>query len=277
MPELDNSNLYGTNLILVPELMAADNYITFQGTFANLRDISRRLTKVDNTTAEGIWREAYQAINQANLVLDALPVVTSATSKATFEGEARFIRGDMYFELVRLFAKQYNATTAQSDLGVPINLTPVRTVEEANRKVARSTVAQVYAQVIDDLTKAVALLPKTNGTRATRDAAKALLARVYLQQSNFAQALTLSDDVIKTSGRSLAPTVGAVFTGRNTSESLFEIQQNDQNNAGTANAGLATHFASIGQARPGRRTGRCAFCQPVWAERCSWDGSTTLQ
>jgi hypothetical protein len=113
--------------------------------------------------------------------------------------------------------------------------------------VARSTVAQVYSLVIDDLTKAVALLPKTNGTRATRDAAKALLARVYLQQNNFAQARTYADDVIKTSGRSLAPTVGAVFTGRNTSESLFEIQQNDQNNAGTANAGLATHFASIGQ------------------------------
>lgn len=245
--QLDDPNLYGTNLILVPELMAADSYITFQGTFSNFRDISRHLTKVDNSTAEGIWRESYQAINQANLVIDALPIVSTASLKAQYEGEARFIRGDMYFELVRLYAKQYNAATAASDLGVPINLTPVRTVEEANRRVARSTVAQVYAQVIDDLTKAIALLPKTNGTRATTYSAKALLARVYLQQNNFAAAGPLADDVIKNSGKSLSPTLQAVFTSRNSSETLFEIQQNDQNNAGTGNSGLATHYASIGQ------------------------------
>ena len=245
--ELDDPNLYGTNLILVPELLAADNYIFFQGTFSNFRDISRRLTRNDNTTAEGIWREAYQDINQANLVLEALPVVTTASLKSQFEGEARFVRGDMYFELVRLYAKQYNAATASSDLGVPINLTPVRTVEEANRRVARSTVAQVYAQVIDDLTKAIALLPRTNGTRATSFTAKALLARVYLQQGNYAAAGTLADDVIRNSGKSLAPTLQAVFTSRNSTETLFEIQQNDQNNAGTSNSGLATHYASIGQ------------------------------
>jgi starch-binding outer membrane protein, SusD/RagB family len=245
--ELDDPNLYGTNLILVPELMAADNYITFQGTFSNFRDISRRLTRNDNTTAEGIWREAYQEINQTNLVLEALPVVATASLKAQYEGEARFVRGDMYFELVRLYAKQYNAATASTDLGVPINLTPVRTVEQANRRVARSTVAQVYAQAIDDLTKAIALLPTTNGTRATSFTAKALLARVYLQQGNYAAAGTLADDVIRNSGKSLAPTLQAVFTSRNSTETLFEIQQNDQNNAGTANSGLATHYASIGQ------------------------------
>lgn len=245
--ELDDPNLYGTNLILVPELMAADNYINFQGTFSNFRDISRRLTKVDNSTAEGIWRRGYQAINQANLVLDALPAVATASLKAQYEGEARFIRGDMYFELVRLYAKQYNAATAASDLGVPINVTPVRTVEEANRRIARSTVAQVYAQAIDDVTKAIALLPKTNGTRATTFSAKALLARIYLQQSNFAAAGQQADDVIKNSGKSLAPTLQAVFTTRNSTESLFEIQQNDQNNAGSSNAGLGTHYASIGQ------------------------------
>ncbi len=245
--QLDNSNLYGTNLILVPELLAADSYINFQGTFSNFRDISRRQTRSDNTTADGIYREAYQAINQANLVIAALPVVATASNKDQYEGEALFIRGDMYFELVRLYGKQYNAATASTDLGVPINLIPVRTVEEANRRLPRATVAQVYTQVISDLTRAITLLPDDNDNRADSYSAKALLARVYLQQGNFAAAGALADDVIKNSGRSLAPTLEAVFTGRNTSESLFEIQQNDQNNAGTANAGLATHYASIGQ------------------------------
>ncbi|OGX88797.1 hypothetical protein BEN47_08640 [Hymenobacter lapidarius] len=248
--QLGNSNLYGTNLILVPELLAAvDTYIRFQGTFGNFRDIANRNTRAENSTAETVWREAYQAINQANLVIDALPVVANPVSKTRFEGEARFVRGTMYFELVRLYGKQYNDKTAATDLGVPISLVPVRTVAEADRKIARSTVAKVYEQVIDDLTKAIALLPTTNGNRATRFTAKAMLARVYLQQAteeSYKKAGIQADEVIKTSGKSLAPTLEAVFRGRNGSETLLEIQQNDQNNAGTGNSGLATHYASLG-------------------------------
>ncbi|HEX8350017.1 MAG TPA: RagB/SusD family nutrient uptake outer membrane protein, partial [Hymenobacter sp.] len=70
--ELDVSNLYGTDLILVPELLAVDDYINFQGTFANFRNITTRTTNALNSTAEGTWREAYQEINQTNLVIDAL-------------------------------------------------------------------------------------------------------------------------------------------------------------------------------------------------------------
>lgn len=245
--QLDSPNLYGTDLILVPELLAATNYVQFQGTFTNYRNIATRGIRSDNATADGIYRESYQGINQANLVLDALPVVTTPALKARYEGEARFVRADLYFELVRLFGRQYNAATAGSDLGVPLNLIPVRTVEEASRKLARATVAEIYAQVIDDLTKAIALLPAGNGVYATRSTAKALLARVYLQQGRYAQARALADDVIKTSGKTLAPTLESVFSSRNTSETLLEVQQNDQNNAGAANSGLATLFASIGQ------------------------------
>ena len=244
--QLGNSNLYGTNLILVPELLATDNYIRFQGTFGNFREIAVRNTRAENATAETVWREAYQAINQTNLVLDALPVVTTAASKAQFEGEARFVRSTMYFELVRLYAKQYNVATATTDLGVPINLLSVRTVEEASRRIARSTVAQVYALVIEDMTKAIALLPTANGNRATRFTAKAMLARVYLQQNRYAEAGVQADEVIRTGGRTLAATIESVFRGRNGTETLLEIQQNDQNNAGTANSGLATHYASLG-------------------------------
>lgn len=245
--QLDSPNLYGTDLILVPELLAVDNYIRFQGTFNNYRDLAARNTRSDNATAENIYREAYQAINQANLVLEALPVVATEPLKAQYEGEARLIRGDMYFELVRLYGKQYNAATAATDLGVPINLTPTKTVEQGSVKLPRSTVAQVYAQVIDDLTKAATLLPNTNSNRAISFTAKALLARVYLQQRNYVAAGAQADDVIKNSGKGLSPTLQAVFTSRNTSETLLEIQQNDQNNAGASNSGLGTLFASIGQ------------------------------
>lgn len=244
---IGGSNLYGTNLILTPELLAADGYINFQGTFTNFRQLARRTTNSENSTASSVWQAAYQAINQANLVIDALPVVSNDNLKKQYEGEARFIRAIMYFDLVRLYGKQYTPGTTNSQLGVPISLVPVKTIQEASVLGKRATVEEVYTQVITDLTQAATLLPTSNGTRASRFTAKALLARVYLQQSNFSAARVQADSVITYSRKSLSPTLQSVFTGRNTSESLLEIQQNDQNNAGTSNTGLATLFSSIGQ------------------------------
>lgn len=244
---LDDPNLYGTNLILVPELLAPENNVRFRGTFTNFRELFSRTANSQNTTAETIWRTAYMAINQSNLVLDALPVVADADLKKQFEGEARFVRALMYFELVRLYAKQYEPGATNTQPGVPINLSPVKDSEAASAALPRATVAAVYTQVLADLTAATTLLPETNGFRASSYTAKALLARVYLQQSNFAAARIQADDVIENSAKSLAPTLQSVFANRNSSETLLEIQQNDQNNAGTANSGLATLFASIGQ------------------------------
>ncbi|QNP50905.1 RagB/SusD family nutrient uptake outer membrane protein [Hymenobacter qilianensis] len=245
--QLGGPTLYGTDLILVPELMAADNYIQFQGSFTQYRALVNRTTNASTSTAETTWRDAYEAINTANLVIDALPVVTTPALKSQYEGEARFVRAMLYFELVRLYGKQYEPGGANAQLGVPITLVPVKSLEQATVPQQRATVAQVYTQVINDLTSAIALLPEENPARATTFTAKALLARVYLQQSNFAQARILADDVIRNSGKALSPTLSSVFTGRNTSETLLEIQQNDQNNAGTSNNGLATFFSSIGQ------------------------------
>jgi hypothetical protein len=240
---LDQPRLYGTDLILVPELLAGNNYINFDGSFQNYRQIRNHTQVSTLSNAEGIWTQAYDDINQCNLVLANLGVVTDAGQKSQFEGEAAFIRGTLYFELVRLFAQQYQAGTTNSQPGVPINLTPVTTVEQADVKLARSTVEQVYAQVISDLQNAIAKLPTQNVTRASKYSAEAMLARVYLQQGNYIAARAAANDVIANSGARLQGTVAAVFANRNSSESLFEIQQNDQNNAGTSNDGLATYFA----------------------------------
>jgi hypothetical protein len=240
---LDNPRLYGSDLILVPELLAGDNYINWDGTFQNYRQLRNHTQISNNSNAEGIWTQAYNAINQCNLILDNLAVVTDATQKAQYEGEASFIRGTMYFELVRLYAQQYQPGGTNAQDGVPINLTAVTSVEQADVKLARSTVAQVYDQVIKDLQNAIAKLPTQNVSRASKYSAEAMLARVYLQQGNYAAARTAANDVITNSGASLQGSVAAVFANRNSAESLFEIQQNDQNNAGTSNDGLATYFA----------------------------------
>jgi hypothetical protein len=242
---LDDPSLYGTDLILVPELMGelGAGYTVWNGSFSNYNQLYRRTQISTLSNAQAIWTQAYNAINQCNLILANLTAVTDAGQRTQFEGEANFIRGIMYFELVRLYAQQYQAGGSNSQAGVPINLTPITTTEQADAKLPRATVEEVYAQVIKDLQVAIQKLPTQNVTRASKYSAEAMLARVYLQQSNFTAARAMADDVIKNSGAGLQGSVAAVFANRNSGESLFEIQQNDQNNAGTSNNGLATFFA----------------------------------
>jgi hypothetical protein len=236
---LDDPRLYGTDLILVPELMASNGYISWAGTFQNYRQISLHTQISTLSNSQGIWTQAYNAINQCNLILNALPAVTDAGQRKQFEGEAHYIRGIMYFELVRLFAQQYQAGGTNTQPGVPINIVPITTTEQADVKLPRASVEEVYTQILTDLRTASTMLPTQNVTRASKYSAEAMLARVYLQQGNY----TAANDVITNSGASLIGSVAAVFANRNSAESLFEIQQNDQNNAGTSNDGLATYFA----------------------------------
>jgi hypothetical protein len=243
---LDDASLYGTDLILVPELLGSfsrGSYLLWSGSFQNYGQLVSHTQLAALSNAQSIWTAAYAAINQCNLVLDNLAVVTDAGQRTQYEGEVRFIRGLMYFELVRLYGQQYQPGGANSQPGVPINLTSVTTVEQADTKLSRATVAQVYAQAISDLQAAAQKLPSQNVARASKYSAEAVLARVYLQQGNYTAAAAQASDVIANSGTALAGSVAAVFSNRNSSESLFEIQQNDQNNAGTSNAGLATFFA----------------------------------
>jgi hypothetical protein len=120
---LDNPRLYGSDLILVPELMGGNDYINWDGTFQNYRQIRNHTQISTLSNAEGIWTQAYGAINQCNLILANLDAVTDAGQKKQFQGEAQFIRGAMHFELVRLYAQQYNAGGGNTQPGVPLNLT----------------------------------------------------------------------------------------------------------------------------------------------------------
>jgi tetratricopeptide (TPR) repeat protein len=242
---LADGELYGTNLNLVPELLASDNSVSWRGTFASYREVTNRQMLATNVEAQRTWITAYQVINVANNILASLDKVTDADQKTAFEGEAHFLRGIMYFELVRLYALPWGATASNDQLGVPLVLRATTGQELAAETRARNTVAQVYTQVLDDLTKASTLMPEDNGLRASKFAALSFLSRVYLQQSDYAKALAAANQVIESGNYQLNANVTTVFRNRNTAESIFEIQENTQNNPGTTNDGLTTLYASI--------------------------------
>ena len=170
--DLGNGSLFGGNILRDSELLAANGEIRWAGTFNGPREIFNKSMTVNNADVTGEWLQAYSAINIANNVLSAIDVVNAA-DRDRVRGEALFIRGVLYFELVKFYAQPYSAGNVNSNLGVPLVLEPTRAISE-DSQVPRNTVQEVYNQVISDLTTAESLLPSSNGIYATDAAAAAL-------------------------------------------------------------------------------------------------------
>lgn len=237
--------LYGTNFLMLPDLQGSDGYCSWRGTFQSFRQVANKTMTRDNAEASRTWIAAYRAINNANIVLANLDKVSDPDLKIQLEGEALFVRGILHFELVRMYGLPYDPSTTNTQLGVVIKTTPATDEVAASERIARSTVAQVYTRVVTDLNTAVSKLPEDNGTRADKYTALAFLSRVYLQMGNYAAARDAADAVIASGKYELAPIPVIPFTNKNTAESIWEIQQNEQNNAGQSNDGMATFYASL--------------------------------
>ena len=201
-------------------------------------EIFRKNMLITNGQAETTWLDTYRAINITNNVLANLEVVAAAR-RTRVEGEAKFLRGLMYFELVRMFGKTWLDGTPSANPGVPLVLTPTLEITEQD-KVSRNSVAQVYAQVIKDLTEAEAALLVSNGFFATKFAAAAILSRVYMMQGRYPEAAAAATRVIG-SGRYMLADIEQVFdlrvnvNGANTSEDIFAMQVTSQDGTNSLN------------------------------------------
>lgn len=127
----------------------------------------------------GMWDDMYEGIARANEILARLDEVgsevLSADAMTQIQGQARFLRGYFYHELLWMFGE------------VPLLLS-VPTVQEA-REVTRSSRADVYAQIMADFSAAASALPNTwpgsEWGRATRGAALAYQARTALYEASW--------------------------------------------------------------------------------------------
>ncbi|WP_165501388.1 RagB/SusD family nutrient uptake outer membrane protein [Pedobacter psychrodurus] len=238
---LASGDLYGTNLVFLPDIYASNNYLNWTGTFSTYRDISNKSIISTNADVLRTWTSAYKAINVANTVISALSVVTDPTAKSTIEGKALFIRGIMHFELVRLYALPFDATGTNTNLGVPIITKAVQTTDDIVYSTPRNTVSEVYTAVENDLKASITNLSSADDKYASM----AFLARVYLQEGKYALARDMANDIITSSPYSLiTSSLEVPFRTKKSSEGIFEIAQNEQSNAGTSNDGLATFYSS---------------------------------
>ncbi|QKG57598.1 RagB/SusD family nutrient uptake outer membrane protein [Hymenobacter sp. BRD128] len=240
---LQSGSSYGGYIQLMSDLLGDNGDEAFVGTFNDPQQAQRKSLLITNVFVSSIWINDYDVINRTNNVLANLDKLDTSAKKASVEGEARFIRALVYFDLVRLYAKAWNDGTPSSNPGVPLVLTPTTTVTEAS-KVSRNTVAEVYAQIFTDLTKAEASLPLTNGFFANRAAAAGLLSRVYLQQGDFANAANAANRAINTAVTSNKAALNANYADNfvsasstlgNSSEDIFAIQFSSQSGTNQLN------------------------------------------
>jgi starch-binding outer membrane protein, SusD/RagB family len=221
--------IYGGGVLRNAELLGGDDELRWVGTYIDPRQLYLKTILTTNSEVEIHWRESYAVINTVNSILSAISVV-NADDRDQVEGEALFLRSLMYFDLVRFFGEQYTPGQVNSQLGVPLILTPTGALDATNY-VKRNTVEEVYSQVIADLKAAAGKMASAEdpveltSVYATKGAANALLARVYLQKGDYANARDAADDVLTNEAYALRPTYASVFNNdNNSSEDIFATQ-----------------------------------------------------
>jgi hypothetical protein len=143
----------------------------------------------DINAAPMFWGEHYGRINQFNTVLVGIDEATGGTilKKKNLKAEALLGRALEYFYLVNEYAKPYDSATAAKDPGVPF----VTSNDVTSAVPPRSTIAENYKQIIDDLTAAIPDLPadnRANRFRGSIAGAYSVLARVYFYARNYTEA-----------------------------------------------------------------------------------------
>lgn len=151
------------------------------------------------------YDDSYDIINQANLILEYTPALTDATDteKNQIKAEALTVRAYAHFLLSLVYSQDYNYTADASHLGIVYNTESIKT---GIKYPARKTVAETYSLLINDLKTAIesysnnSLLTGPDYSFFNRNNTKALLARVYLQKGDWANAYETANDVINNSG-----------------------------------------------------------------------------
>ncbi|WP_219223632.1 RagB/SusD family nutrient uptake outer membrane protein [Pedobacter antarcticus] len=144
------------------------------------------------------WYVSYKIITGVNTIIDAVENSGKNDSQTQqLLGECYFLRALCHFNLVRLFAQPYSVNSAAP--GIILRLS----ANEESKK-ARSTVAEVYASVLEDAEKAATLMTVPRGVQyASREAAWALLSRVNLYKEDNAKAIAYATNVINSGKFSL--------------------------------------------------------------------------
>jgi starch-binding outer membrane protein, SusD/RagB family len=220
------------------------------GDFSQAGEIDNFTHTPNNFIFDNIWSGHYSGIVAANKAIGVLNKSTiDAATKNRLLGEARFLRGLYYFNMVRFFG------------GVPKIITvPLPSEGNSDALNTRVTAAEIYNVVFDDFQFAVDNLPLKDAAatqigRANKGAAQAYLAKAYMYKQNWQKVFDLTNAIITSGKYSLVSDYNFIFReravagqgGTNNSESIFEVQT-----GANVNTNAVSPLFSNGQGPRGR-------------------------
>jgi hypothetical protein len=191
------------------------------------------------TSSVNDWGRSYQRVYIANTVLENIENIERTAANAeewdNIRGQALFLRGKNFLNLVLLFANAYDSTTSANDAGIPLRLNT--NFDEVS---VRASVQQTYDQLISDLNESIRLLKITpvHVMRSSRPAAYALLARAYLSMRKYNLAGLYADSCLQRKNTLLnyndgnintntnQPAFGSSLLGYNNPEIIHEARTN---------------------------------------------------
>jgi starch-binding outer membrane protein, SusD/RagB family len=202
--------------------------------------------QVEDGFVRSVWMGSYRGINRANAVISRVPNINMNDAlKDRIVHEAKYLRAFYYFLLVSHFKNV--PVVMEETLGLT---GPAYTASNEN------TEAEVWKLIEDDLKAAEAVLPETypnsDKGRATKGAAKALLAKVYLQQKKWQPAADKALEVVTSGTYDLFEDYADNFrlATENGKEHIFSVQQR----SGVGEGSMGGAF-----------TGRSGHVNPGWS------------
>lgn len=202
---LHSVGLYGRYQVIAGDL-AADN-LDWTGTTQDFGQMLSKPVPSDNSIIDAMWSAAYDGINRANNIIEALPGITGLNKADAdqFMGEALFLRSLNYFNLTNYFGD------------IPFRLKPTLDLSEIDLE--KTSRIQILEQITNDLRDASKWMSNAKAAgHANNTSAEALLAKVYLTQFHLTGNKVFADSAVAVSGRVLQSNEEPLF------EVVFDLQ-----------------------------------------------------
>lgn len=264
---LKNGNFYGGRYQVYGDIRGEDFLNETSNLVTGFDVWGQNVLGTSQNSVKNLWSQAYSTINLCNLFIDGMAAKgTSVVGTAlanNYLGEAKLIRALSYYSLLQYYARPFADGNGDKP-GLPLRLTGIK--GSGFSDLPRSSVAEIYTQVLDDLNYAEANLPADYSgtsqstlrtTRAHKNTAIALKTRVYLSMQQYSNVITEANKLVPQSAApfkattgvpdSLQPSISNVFINYNTTESIFSLPMTNTagDNPGTQNQ-LGYYFVQNG-------------------------------
>ncbi|MCG8689340.1 MAG: RagB/SusD family nutrient uptake outer membrane protein, partial [Desulfobacterales bacterium] len=247
---LTDLDYLGKRFILSADIRGDDSNLNVENSNRMTSQYDYSMTSGSND-ARNAWGIMYRVVNQLNFIITNIDLVEDGTQEERdhLKGEALALRAMVHFDIVRLFAQTYSLPGSASDVvvgtpdgngghgGVPV-ITSV-TDDPFTFFPSRSTVKEVYDQVLSDLNASIPLMGENGPNYMGANAATAIRARVKLYKQDWAGAAEDATAVINSGNYSLLEPgdyIGS-WAKENTVESIFELALNKVTYLGTTALG----------------------------------------